>query len=283
DPDVVNRHLGLLFNPGGILHQAHDRECRQQADRNVDEEDPTPTETIGDPTAHGGPQHGRHDGCDGGEGKSAAALRRRKRVENDRLLVRLQTATEKSLQHSKNDQFKQIIRDSAQERARCECEDADNEVALATQQPCEKRRYGQHDAVSDEIRGQSPRGFIVTDGQGSGDMRQGDIDDGRIEHFHECGQRDGHCDQPRIACRLPTPLVPRSCLLSHGKYTTGDTDKPMGSGRSGSSPRSMTILTGTRWTILTKLPVAFSAGKAENRAPLPYWMLCTCPSSLYPR
>ena len=39
----------------------------------------------------------------------------------------------------------------------------------------------------------------------------------------------------------------------------------------------MMILTGTRRTILTKLPVAFSAGKAEKRAPLPCWMLSTWP------
>jgi len=41
-------------------------------------------------------EHGRHHGCDGRERKCTPTLRRRKRVENDRLLVRLQTAAEKS-------------------------------------------------------------------------------------------------------------------------------------------------------------------------------------------
>ena len=36
----------------------------------------------------------------------------------------------------------------------------------------------------------------------------------------------------------------------------------MGKGTLGSSPLSMTIFTGMRWTILMYWPVAFSAGKA---------------------
>ena len=42
----------------------------------------------------------------------------------------------------------------------------------------------------------------------------------------------------------------------------------------------MTILTGTRWTILTKLPVAFSAEKAVNFEPEPSWMLSTWPRQI---
>ncbi len=53
-----------------------------------------------------------------------------------------------------------------------------------------------------------------------------------------------------------------------------------GSGWFGSSPLSITIFTGTRWTILTKLPVAFSGRKArEARAQCPSWMLSTWPFS----
>ncbi len=42
----------------------------------------------------------------------------------------------------------------------------------------------------------------------------------------------------------------------------------------------MTILTGTRCTIFTKLPVAFSGGKAVNFEPEPSWMLSTWPFEL---
>ena len=43
---------------------------------------------------------------------------------------------------------------------------------------------------------------------------------------------------------------------------------------------SIMILTGTRCTILTKLPVAFSAGKALKREPDPIWMVSTWPVKL---
>jgi len=56
----------------------------------------------------------------------------------------------------------------------------------------------------------------------------------------------------RIATRLPA---------GHLSITVGTTETPSGSGAAGSSPSSMTIFTGTRCTILTKLPVAFSGGR----------------------
>ena len=60
----------------------------------------------------------------------------------------------------------------------------------------------------------------------------------------------------------------------------GSTEMPSGSGSLGSSPLSMSIFTGTRCTILTKLPVAFSAGNALKRLPEPSCTLSTWPSSL---
>ena len=38
--------------------------------------------------------------------------------------------------------------------------------------------------------------------------------------------------------------------------------------------------TGTRWTTLTQLPVAFCAGSTENSAPVPAPMLATSPAKL---
>ena len=67
-------------------------------------------------------------------------------------------------------------------------------------------------------------------------------------------------------------------LIAHRILTVGTTDMPGPSSTSGGS--SNTILTGTRWTILTKLPVAFSAGSRLNAVPLPAWMLSTWPLKL---
>src|SRR5260370_27539871 len=65
--------------------------------------------------------------------------------------------------------------------------------------------------------------------------------------------------------------------IAHRTRTSGTADMPGPSTCCGSAPSSMTILTGTRWTTFTSLPVAFSGGKRLKRAPLPAWMLSTCP------
>ena len=78
-----------------------------------------------------------------------------------------------------------------------------------------------------------------------------------------------------------TTWSPRSLALE--RSITGSHDSP-GTTRSSKplmlvwrSSRSNTILTGTRWTILVKLPVALSGGSSEYVAPEPFWMLSTRP------
>src|SRR5262249_46437096 len=58
--------------------------------------------------------------------------------------------------------------------------------------------------------------------------------------------------------------------------TVGTTDMP-GPSATSVGGLSMTILTGTRWTILTQLPVAFWTGSSEKAVPDPGCMLATWP------
>ena len=51
------------------------------------------------------PEHGRDDRGDRGDAEGRAALRRRERVEDDRLLVRLHAAAEKPLQQTEDDEL----------------------------------------------------------------------------------------------------------------------------------------------------------------------------------
>src|SRR5579859_3164880 len=108
-------------------------------------------------------------------------------------------------------------------------------------------------------------------------MRQSHIDDRGIQDLHESGGGHGEGDRPGIGPRPPIrpPAVGIDGTFAHFSSTSGSADKPSGKGRFGSRPRSIRILTGTRWTILTKLPVAFSAGKVVKREPEPIWMLST--------
>src|ERR1700692_2121649 len=108
-------------------------------------------------------------------------------------------------------------------------------------------------------------------------MRQCDVDDRGVEDFHERSQRDRDRNEPGIVARLPGRAgVGRGGLCrGHLTVTAGSAEIPSGSGIFGSRPLSMTILTGTRCTTLTKLPGAFSGGKAVNLDPEPSWTLST--------
>src|SRR5229473_1951437 len=108
-------------------------------------------------------------------------------------------------------------------------------------------------------------------------MRQRDVDDRRVENFHKRGERDRDRDEPRIMTRFPGSRGRCALCGAHLTVTVGSTEMPSGNGTLESRPLSMTILTGTRWTTLTKLPVAFSGGKAVNFEPEPSWMLSTWP------
>src|ERR1700691_346455 len=100
-------------------------------------------------------------------------------------------------------------------------------------------------------------------------MRQGDIDDRGVEDLHERAQRHRDRNEPGIVLGLPARASGGRCGLrgAHRTVTVGSAEIPSGSGIFGSRPLSMTILTGTRCTTLTKLPVAFSGGKAVNFDP----------------
>src|SRR5262249_35265719 len=134
----------------------------------------------------------------------------------------------------------------------------------------------------------------LADPQPAGDIAHGDVGDGGVEHFHERheGHQDG--DQPRIgrAARCTLGNVLRDLALGSGAHrralsrsrsegagstrTLGTTDMP-GPTATSLGGLSIVIFTGTRWTILTKLPVAFSAGSSENAVPDPGWTLATWP------
>ena len=241
--------------------------------RYIDEKDPSPRGIVGDEAAERRPQHRGDDDRDRGHAEGGAALGRREGIEDDRLLIGLQSAAEKALRQPEHDELDEAAGDSAEKRADREHGDADQEIPLSPQQIAEPAGNRQHDAVGDEIGRQGPGRLVVARRHGAGDMRQSHIDDRRVEDLHEGGERRHHRDQPGVVARLPAGAR----LRGHCTLTVGSTEIPSGSGRFGSRPWSMTILTGTRCTILTKLPVAFWGGKAENLEPLPFWMLSTWP------
>ena len=59
------------------------------------------------------------------------------------------------------------------------------------------------DGVRDQIGREHPGALVVARAEVPGHMRQRDVGDAGVEHFHERGHRDHHRDQPGIVFRLP--------------------------------------------------------------------------------
>ncbi len=169
------------------------------------------------------------------------------------------------------------------------------------------------------ITGQHPCRLLRRCRQTTGDVWQRDVGDGRIEHLHEHRHHHAHRDEPGIVARMPVRLrcacghggnylpapaglrftmkrkptvariarmmatiaVTKSGTPNVATWTRATTESPGPIVRSVGSESSKTIFTGTRWTTLTKLPVAFSGGNKLNCAPLPAWMLSTCARNVF--
>ena len=169
-----------------------------QANWNVDVEDPAPGIIVCNETAEPGTDGGRDDDGDSVHGESHAALRNGKCVVEDGLLAGLQAATTDTLEDAENHQHAEAGGESAEERADGENGDANHVEALAANHRGKPARERQDDCIGNEIRSQNPSGLIGAGGKISRDVRKRDVGDGSVEHFHKRGERDDDGDHPRV-------------------------------------------------------------------------------------
>src|SRR4029077_19058504 len=155
------------------------------------------------------------------------------------------------LQDADQQQRAEATGEAAEQRGEGEDRNAQHVEALAPDHVGEPAADRQNDSAGDEGGGDPPGALVDADRQAAGDVAQRHIGDRRIEHDHEGGDGDDDGDEPRTAiargrAALAASVVP---LIVHRTLTVGTTDMPGPSRMSGCS--SKTILTGTRWTILT--------------------------------
>ena len=158
---------------------------------------------VGHPPAQRGPhgrsQHHRH--CVYRE--RHAAFSGRECVRQNRLLGRCETSATQALQHTEEHQHSQVRRKAAHQGTDAEHHHARHVEALAAEKRGEPCAYGQHHGVGDQIRTQHPGAFIDAGGKIARDVRQRDVGDAGVQHFHERRERHRHRDDPRIILRLP--------------------------------------------------------------------------------
>src|SRR5271154_3809794 len=171
---------------------------RDEADGDVDVENPAPAVIVGDPAADGGTDRGRDYHGHAVHSEGHAAFGERKSVGEDGLFAGLQASAARALQDAKENQHAETGSETAQEAAASEERDAGHIEAFAAHAGGEPGADGKDDGVGDEVAGEHPGGFVGTGAERAGDVGEGDIGDGSVENFHEGGEGDGQGDEPGI-------------------------------------------------------------------------------------
>ena len=191
------------LHPGRVFDQAKNQKQRQDAHRQVDEENPAPGIVVRDPAAQGGPDRRRDDGGDAIEREGHAALPRRKSVRQDGLRHGLQSAPARALQHAKQNNRPEAGRNPAQQRTHGEDHQTHHEESLAAEHAGEPSADGQHDGIRNQVGSEHPGALVVARAQAARHVGQRDIGDARVEHLHEGRHGDHDADHPRIDLRHP--------------------------------------------------------------------------------
>ena len=198
--------LGLLFSQlevWRIFDHAVGKIERDEADGDVDKEDPMPVEVVGDPAAEGGADGGGdHDGH-AVDGEGLAAFFDGEGVGEDSLFAGGEAAASGSLKDTGEDEKREAGCDAAQERADGEERNAGHVEALASEAVGEPAGDGKNDGAGDEVTGEDPGGLFLAGAEGAGDVREGDVGDRGVEDLHECGKGDSERDGPWIVAGLP--------------------------------------------------------------------------------
>ena len=149
---------------------------------------------------------GAHDDGEAVHGEGLAALFGREGIGEDGLLGGGEAAAADALQDAAEDEQRQRRGDAAERGADAEERDADHVELLAPDEGGHVGAGRKDDGVGDEVGGEDPGGFVLRGAEAAGDVRQGDVGDGGVEHLHEGGERDRHGDDPRIDARTPRLL-----------------------------------------------------------------------------
>src|SRR5713101_9445260 len=174
EADVVDLGLAQLAAPeiGRVLYESRGEQHGNDADGNVDKENPAPGKVVGNPSTKRWSDGGSGDNGDAVDGESHASLGGLKSIGQYSLLAGLQAASASALQHAANDKGGQVRGQAAQERANCEEGNATHVEILAAHDRRKPSAERQDDGVRNKIRSQHPGAFILPRGETPGNVRE---------------------------------------------------------------------------------------------------------------
>ena len=205
EADVVEAaEVGAIgLDPGRVVDEAGDEDEGEEADGDVDVEDPAPGVVVGDPAAEGGADGGGEDGDEAVEGKGLTALFLFEGVGHDGLGHGLEAAAPDALDDAGDEEDGQRGGDAAQKAGDGKEGDAGEEEVFAADDGGGPGTGGEDDGVGDEVGGEDPGALVSAGAEVAGDVREGDVGDGGVEDLHEGGEGDGGGDEPRVDPGLP--------------------------------------------------------------------------------
>ncbi len=185
------RWLGFIRRQGPQGEQH-----RQDAEGQVDQEDPSPVQQVGEEAAQGGPQ-GRAGDDPQAEyrlGEALAVLGHG--FKQDRLGFCQQPAPQQPLDDAPGHQPGQGRRQAAEHRGGGQAGHGEHEVAAAAIAVGQEGGEGQDHHVGDAVAGHHPAHLRQGGPQLRLDRGHGHVDDARVEHLQEGPERSSGDDRP---------------------------------------------------------------------------------------
>src|SRR5439155_13816178 len=137
EADVVDRAPGRARDVRRILDEGAYHQRRQDADREVDVEDPAPRVVVGDPAPERWPDDRRDDHADPVDTHRDAPLPRREALEQHRLRDRLEGTSADALDDARHDQHAEALGRTAEDRGRGEDADTHEQEPRAAEESAE--------------------------------------------------------------------------------------------------------------------------------------------------
>ena len=170
----------------------------EQADGEIEIEDPAPAVVIRDEAAERRPDDGGEQRGDAEDGHGRALFFLREGVEQDALAGGLQAAAGEALQDARGDEHGQARGHAAEDRGERENGDGPEEIIAPPKPHSEPAGDRQHDGIRGQIAGNDPLAVTRRGRKAAGHVAQGHIGDRGIQDLHEGGDDHRERDNPRI-------------------------------------------------------------------------------------
>ena len=213
ESEPVEAQIAVSF---GLVHEDHQAEHGEDAERQVDEEHPMPGIGLGEPGAQRRPHDRAHHHAHAPDRHRLGALVQRIGVQHHRLRQRHQRRAEHALQQAKQHHLVDVLRQPAQHRGDGKAARAQDEDALAAEAVGDPAHRRGHDRRGDDVGGQHPVDLVLRRRKAALHVGQRDIGDGGVQRLHD-GRGHG-ADRHHVAAQAGNSNGCRS-HRAHGRIS----------------------------------------------------------------